>query len=91
MPANENEMTKRSDITASKKNCTTDPTPSSNTMSSSTTVSIPDPLPSSHQCVNTSSSVMWPVSNSSPLLILLSNASGPTACTNAPQPVGLPP
>ena len=47
------------------------------------------PLPNSHQCVNTSSSVMWPVSNSSPLLILPSNASGPTACTNAPQPVGL--
>ena len=84
-------MTKRSDITASKKNFTTDPTPSTSTMSSSTTVSIPDPLPNSHQCVNTSSSLMLPVSNSSPLLIVPSNASGPTAHTNAPQPVGLPP
>ena len=86
--ANESEMTKRSDITASKKNLTTDLTPSSSTMTSSTSVSIPDPLPNSRQCVNTSSSVMWPVSDSSPLLP--SNASGPTTHTNAPQPVALP-
>ena len=61
--ADESEMTKRSDITASKKNLTTDPTPSSSTMSSSTTVCVPDPLANSHRCVNTPSSVMWPVSN----------------------------
>ena len=48
--ANESEMTKRSDIIASKKNLTTDPTPSSSTMSSSTSAlsSHPVGIPLNH-------------------------------------------
>ena len=59
-----------------------------------TTASLPNSLLNSHHGVNTSSSVMWRVlnssqSHSSPILILLFNALGSTACTNAPQQLSL--
>jgi len=93
--ANESEMTKRSDIIASKKNLTTDPTPSSSTMSSSTSALSSHPvgillsqphLPHQvHPGVSRSSSVVWPELPSSvntpPPITIASELLG---CTSTP-------
>ena len=91
-------MTKLSDI-ASKKNLTTDPTPSSSTMSLSTLAlsSHPVGIPLSqphlphqvHPGVSTSSSVVWPESpwsvNTPPPITVESELLG---CTSTPQAIG---